>query len=268
LERLAELRDHEQIAADALPSARGLGVALNTQVAPLNDRRVRLALNHAIDKPALAQSVYQGQATVLGGPVSPHVFGAYPQTPFTYDPSRARALLSEAGYPAGLELPLLSSQGRQPRDAALARALQQQLQAVGIRPRLELADHAGYVDATTKGLEESGLRISLIGWLPNTGEIREALFPLFHSSQWPPSGFNTSFLRSPRLDEALEQGSREIEPGRRERQFWQAQELVREEAPWIFLLSPSALVARSRRLHEPHLTTTELVSVSERTWLE
>ena len=263
-----EVARDEALQLELAPSARVIGIAINTQAPPFDDRRVRQALNYAVDKEALARSVFSERATVLGGPLSPAVQGAFPLSPYPYDPDRARALLVEAGLAGGLEAPLLATDGRFPGDAALGRAIQQQLHAVRVKARLEIADQPGYVSAITKAPDGTALRLTLVSWLPTTGEPRDALYPLFHSSQWMPRGYNASFVKDAYLDELLEQGTRATAASSQERAFWQAQELLREEAPWVFLLSPAAVVPRSPRLHEPVVTATEVVTVSERTWLD
>ena len=267
LDLLPQLQAATDLAADVVPSAQALGMAINTQVSPFDDRRVRQALNYAIDKEALANALYQGQAVALGGPVAPSVRGAFPQTPYPFDPARAKRLLAEAGFPNGFETQLLSSSGRFPKDAALGQEVQKQLQAVGVRAHLDVQAVSQFTLAVTKSVDETALRLSTVGWLPASGDVYEALYPLFHSSQWMPKGFNTSFFKSPALDRLFERAIT-AEPAQRDQLFWQAQELLHDEAPWIFLLSPRMVVARSARLHEPVVMASGLVTVSERTWLE
>ena len=98
----------------------GNRVAINTQADPFKDRRVRQALNYAVDREALVKNAYSGLAAPLGGPVAPAIRGAAPLAAYPFDPARARKLLAEAGYPNGLEAPLLGGKGRFPGDVALA----------------------------------------------------------------------------------------------------------------------------------------------------
>ena len=268
LDGMSRLTGNAAVAAESFPTARAIGVAINTQVVPFTDKRVRQALNYAIDKAALVRTIYSGRATPLGGPLAPTVRGAAPLLPYPFDPDRARKLLTDAGFPSLLDFPLVAPRGRFPGDDALAQEVQRQLQAVGVRARLELLDPTQYTATITKAADETPLRLSMIDWLPRTLDPRAALYPLFHSTEWMPRGQNTSFFKNPILDEWLDRATRAADPDDADRLFRRAQELVRDEAPWIFLLSPNAAVARSSDLHDPLLLPTELVTVSERTWVE
>src|SRR3546814_10286108 len=72
---------------------------LNTRTGPLADRRVRQAVNYAIDKEVLVENVLRGTAEVAAGPVPPAFAWAYDDQlrPYPHDPGRARRLLAEAG---------------------------------------------------------------------------------------------------------------------------------------------------------------------------
>ncbi|GIW06831.1 MAG: ABC transporter substrate-binding protein [Dehalococcoidia bacterium] len=73
---------------------------------PLRDRRVRLALNYAVNKEAIAKTVYRGFAQPVGQFAVPgSVLWDPDLPPFPYDPARAKQLLAEAGYPNGFKLP-------------------------------------------------------------------------------------------------------------------------------------------------------------------
>jgi ABC-type transport system substrate-binding protein len=163
---------------------------------------------------------------------------------------------------------LLVSKGRGPDEVRLVQEVQKQLQEVGVRTRLELLDQAQYTSAVTRSIDETALRLSLAGWLPSSGEARGGLFPLFHSSQWMPKGFNTSFFRNERFDDLLERATRATQGAERDSLYGQAQDLLYEEAPWIFLVAPKTVVARSAALRDPSLTASEVVSVSEKTRFE
>ena len=71
---------------------------------PLRDVRVRQALNYAIDKQAIVQVLLGGHTRAAGQPAPHNATGYNPDvSPYPYDPARARALLTEAGYPDGFQ---------------------------------------------------------------------------------------------------------------------------------------------------------------------
>ncbi|MFN8532879.1 MAG: ABC transporter substrate-binding protein [Dehalococcoidia bacterium] len=74
---------------------------------PLTDRRVRLALNYAVDRETLAKAIFQGYATPVGQFSVPDSLSWNENIkPFPYDPAQAKKLLTEAGYPNGFKLPV------------------------------------------------------------------------------------------------------------------------------------------------------------------
>src|SRR5207249_1483248 len=78
----------------------------NTRIKPLDDRRVRQALNYAIDRDAILQAVHLGRYTLARGILPPGTQGFNPRLgSYGYDPDRARDLLARAGYPEGRGLP-------------------------------------------------------------------------------------------------------------------------------------------------------------------
>ena len=79
--------------------------AFNTRTKPLDDRRVRQAIAHAIDREAIIETVYSGQYTLARGILPPERSDSIQLTGYPYDPQKARTLLAEAGYPGGQGLP-------------------------------------------------------------------------------------------------------------------------------------------------------------------
>ena len=70
--------------------------------APFADRRVRQAVNYAVDKDKIVNQLLKGFAKPAGQPAIPATFGYNPNVkPYPYDPEKAKQLLAEAGYPKG-----------------------------------------------------------------------------------------------------------------------------------------------------------------------
>ena len=105
----------------------------NAQEGVNTDRRVRQALNYALDVEEIIDEIKDGAATPLNGFLTPHHFGYNPATPaYPFDPVKARALLSEAGYADGMHL-VLDIPSTMPNEApALAQMMAEQYGRVGI----------------------------------------------------------------------------------------------------------------------------------------
>ncbi|MBT8397544.1 MAG: ABC transporter substrate-binding protein, partial [Gemmatimonadetes bacterium] len=106
---------------------------INALEGPGEDRRVRQALNYALDVEEIIAEIKSGAAKRLNGYLTPHHFGYNPDTPvYPYDPDKARGLLAEAGYPDGLNL-VFDIPSAMPDEApALARMMVEQYARVGI----------------------------------------------------------------------------------------------------------------------------------------
>jgi peptide/nickel transport system substrate-binding protein len=113
-----------QAEARTVPSIRNIFIVLNvTGEGPLDDPRVRQALNHAVDKDAIIRSILGGDGVANGCPLNPYMYGYVEElcAPFAYDPERARSLLAEAGTRTASPSPwaapaaATSTTGRSPR---------------------------------------------------------------------------------------------------------------------------------------------------------
>jgi peptide/nickel transport system substrate-binding protein len=105
---------------------------------PFRDLRVRQAFSQAINRGAIAERAMEGAAEPAGQFMAPGLDNHDPALkPVAYDPARARALLTEAGYPKGFHMTLACSNDRYPGDAKVCQTLGQMLGAVGIQTRVE-----------------------------------------------------------------------------------------------------------------------------------
>ena len=109
------------------------------QYTALQDKRVAQALNYAVNRQAIIDSLFGGDAIALGQPFGPGGFG-YPadDEPYPYDPDQAKALLAEAGYPDGFHLDILATSTAN-LDAVAA--VMGDFEEIGIRPKLEVIHH-------------------------------------------------------------------------------------------------------------------------------
>jgi peptide/nickel transport system substrate-binding protein len=145
-EQVGRLERNPAVRLSGKATLRTLFIGMHAQKKPWSDRRVRLALNHAIDKEAIAKSLYQGLADVIPGPVPRGAAGYAAIAGIPFDPARARRLLAEAGYAGGFEASLVTVKGRYLKDFELAQVVQQQLAEVGVQVKLETVEWARYLE--------------------------------------------------------------------------------------------------------------------------
>jgi peptide/nickel transport system substrate-binding protein len=109
---------------------------------PLADRRVRQALNHAIDRQAIIASIMHNVGRPVATFCTEVMLGCDASVaPFAYDPERARALLREAGYPNGFDFSITTTSGAYPGDRDITLAVADQLSRVGVRPRVNVTEY-------------------------------------------------------------------------------------------------------------------------------
>lgn len=211
---------------------------LNMREAPFADRRMRLAVNHAIDKRALVENVLQGTATVAAGPV-PEAFGwAHDPTlePYPYDPGKARDLIAEAGY-AGEEIVFAVTQGGSGMldPVAMATAIQADLAAVGLDVAIETFEWNTYLARVNRGLEGQAAMAEM-AWMTNDPDTLPYL--ALRSAAWPEEGgFNSGYYANPEVDRLIEAARRSTDRTERARLYRRIQRIVHEDAPWAVIAS-------------------------------
>lgn len=216
---------------------------LNTTKEPFTDVRVRQALNYAVDKETLVDVVFGGNATVLTAPLVSTAFGHAPQPPYAYDPQRARDLLAEAGYADGFEMTVLTFTGDEYRTAG--QVLQQMFAEVGVRLILDQQERGALVEQIFKPLEENPTQAALVGANAATGDADLALTVSFTRQSFPPASNNWSFYSNDRVEELVVAGRETGDPAARQAAYAEAQAIIWQDAPWVFLYSPNTIAGRS-----------------------
>ncbi|HLV11599.1 MAG TPA: ABC transporter substrate-binding protein [Trueperaceae bacterium] len=216
---------------------------LNTTKEPFTDVRVRQALNHAVDKQVLANVAYSGYATVMTAPIPASTFGHAEQPAYDYDPERARQLLAEAGYPDGFDVTVLTFTGDEYR--LDGQVLQQMFSQVGVRMTLDQKERGALVDQIFLPVEENPTEAALVGASASTGDADLALTVSFTRQSFPPASNNWSFYQNDRVEELVAAGRASADPATRQAAYAEAQAIIWEEAPWVFLVSPDAIAGRA-----------------------
>ncbi|MBM3502577.1 MAG: hypothetical protein FJX65_01770 [Alphaproteobacteria bacterium] len=113
---------------------------------PFADRRVRQAVNYAIDRNALVKDLFGGITEPSGQPAAPQTFGYNPDVkPYPHDPAKARALLAEAGYPNGFSILMETQTGAIPQGREVLQAIANDLGKVGVKTDVRSLPFAEWV---------------------------------------------------------------------------------------------------------------------------
>jgi len=216
---------------------------------PLAIKKVRQALNYAVDRDGIIRNVLFGAAVPMDAPMAPSLVGYNRVGPYGYDPNRAKQLLLEGGTP-GLHLRFLYPTGRSMQEAMaaqVAQALAGNLHDVGVETDLIGADWPTFLAAISVPEDKGTAHMHLFNWAPAILDAAQQMTQ-FVRSQWPPQGLATSHYTNPHVEQLVEQAAQEPDDQKRAQAYADAQRLVWDDAPWIFLWVPSLPIVHSARL--------------------
>jgi peptide/nickel transport system substrate-binding protein len=238
-------RDPNVVVAEADSSAVWF-VVLNTRHPALKDKRVRQALNHAVNKEAIIRDILRGTAIVATSPLSP-VYGAFHEpnaSKYPFNPERAKALLREAGYPNGFELTFLvpeSGSGMQ-SPVEMATVIQANLAAVGVKAKIQTMEWGAYLKKYLDGPD-----MAEMSWNPSIGDPDHMMYMLLSSDRFPPA-FNAGFYQNPRVDDLLRKARTTLDEAQRVAMYREAQKVVTDDAPWIIVDHGKQMIVHRKRV--------------------
>lgn len=235
------LETTEGIELKRTPTARAIFMALNTTQPPFDDVRVRQAVNYAVDVQAIVDALFGEGTPLLDSPLAPNVFGYAPTFRYDYDPDRANELLEEAGLSASdITIDLWSPNGRYVQDATVAQAVAQGLEAFGFNVDLRLfGDFSEYIEAAF--VEDRG-DMMLLGWSPSTLEAEGGLYQVLHGDRANAFANNAGY-DNPEFNRLIEEARALTTDEARLETYAQAQEIVMNDAPWLFLYAQPVITA-------------------------
>ena len=207
------------------------------------DYQLRRALNYAIDRKAINDSVFGGAYLTLKGVVpsgapgySSHMRG------YSYNPEKARQLLEKAGYPEGQGLPLLTlSYNGDPGHREVAEAVALQLGKLGIQVQTLSMEWDYY----QKQVADGSMSFFRIGWQADYLDADSFLYSLHHSKQMGIS--NYVGYQNPRVDKLLDQSRSQM--NNKEERFKllnRAEQIIIDDAPclWLFQKQTTKLISK------------------------
>lgn len=207
-----------------------------TRNSPLDDVRVRQAINYAVDKEALLRDIMQGYGVLAQGQmVGPGAVGHNPAIePYPYDPDKARELLAEAGYPDGFKIKWDGPSGAYLQDKPTQEFIVSQLKDVGIEVELQFMEQAAYLDGLLKGALAP---ISFLGW--NYFPIMDAdfIYVWFHSSN------ATNIYNNPEFDRLFDESRVTMDPVKRQEILDELAQIVHDDVPGLYLFYPPDIFA-------------------------
>ena len=209
---------------------------LNTKEGPFKDKRVRQAINYAINKKALVENVLQGTADIAAGPTPPAFAWAYDKSlqPYPYDVEKAKKLIDEAGA-AGKEVTFYVTEGGSGMldPIPMGAAIQADLAKVGLKVKIETYEWNTFLGKVNPGLEGKA-DMAEMAWMTNDPDTLPYL--ALRTDAWPDKGgFNSGYYSNPKVDELLEKARTSTDQNERAKLYREMQQIVHDDAPWVFI---------------------------------
>lgn len=209
-----------------------------TRDTPLTNKKVRQAINHAVDVDAIQQALMNGMGERIALTLPVNGF-AYDPTweSYAYDPEKAKALLAEAGYPDGFTIKMMSRKGRFLKDAEIIEASAGFLAQVGIETEIEYLEPGVWGQVSEKKGREG---IIFPGWSGRDPNL--VWYPLLKS------GLYQSYFSNSELDTLLEAGAATIDAEERKEIYSKAAAIIKEEAPHLPMIQPPLIFGLDKSL--------------------
>lgn len=238
---LQRITDSGVAKGGAVASTRSIFIKFNTEKAPLDNKLFRQALNYAVDKEAIVDVLFGGQAEVSNCQVmTPAYFGYNPELkPYPYDPEKAQELLKQSGVdlskPLEFEVPTATYlQGEE-----VAQAVAQMFAEVGVQTEYRAMEFGAYMDKYRKAHDLG--QLSLLGQAWPTIDA-DGLLTLFKP------GDQYAYWNNAEFEAALEAGNSTTVQADRQKAYAEAARIMCDEAPVVFMYAQPATYGVSNKV--------------------
>ena len=233
-------------------------LGFNLKKEPFNDKRIRRALNFAIDKDEIIKGVLLGLGEPLSSPYKPGTrWNNTKLKPYPYNSNKALALLNEAGYIKNkngllekngevLRFEILTNQNKQREMTAVI--IQRRLKEIGVDVSIRVIEWASFINQFIK---TGDFDVVVLGW---SLSLDPDQYNIWHSTQQGPGQFNFLGYENKRVDSLLERGRLELDATKREKIYHEFSDILLDDSPIVYLYAGyglSAINNRVRGIKEP-----------------
>jgi len=235
------IRSDERLELLMQPSLNIGYLAMNMDKPPFDNLKVRLAINHAINKADIIERLYQGTGIPAKNPIPPTLW-SYDDSieEYAYDPELAKQLLTEAGYPDGFETTLWAlpiPRPYIPNGMAMANEIQSNLRTVGIETTIVTYDWETYLEKTENGEHD----MAMLGWSASADPDNFLYYLLSKVTAQKPA-LNIAFYRSDEMQDVLDRARISTDQDERVQLYQQAQAIFHRDVPWVPLAHAQRLL--------------------------
>ncbi|MFH1096954.1 MAG: ABC transporter substrate-binding protein [Candidatus Desantisbacteria bacterium] len=203
-------------------------LGINCQKKPFDDVRVRQALNYAIDKKAILETVLQNQGVLSHGSIPPILPGYNCKLPaYERNVQKAKELLKDAGC-QNLSLKIYQKPSREALN--ITEVIQSQLKDVGITAEIVQIEWSALKEMINQGKCDT----FYLAWLADYPDAENFLAPLFHSANFGAGG-NRAQYKNEKVDKLIETAQATSDEKKRNKIYQQIETIIHDDAPWVFL---------------------------------
>jgi len=219
-------------------------LGFNLRLDQWKDKRVRQAFAYAIDRKKIVDSLLGGNAEIVNSPIRHAFVGYKPKNDYAYNPDKAKQLLTEGGWDPNREVLVSGLPPDSETERATRAAVQQQLQAIGVKTRWEELESSVWVGKFYNDHTHDMV------WIPATNFADPHLFLDFHFTSTSRNGVGYA---TPAFDALIDQGRRGKTPPERAEIYKTIGDQLNEDQPWIWLWSVADNYVFNRRVNIPFI---------------
>ena len=244
-----KIKQHDNLILESVTAFNVGYLGFNTAKPPFNNPLVRKALSYAINKQAILDAVYTGQAEIANG-IIPNSSWAYDETISSqeYSINKAQELLSEAGYSDGFSMDLWAmpvQRSYNPDAVTMAKLIQADLQKIGIKVDIVSGyEWSTFLRKITDGEHES----VLLGWSADHPDPDNFFSPMLSCSS-AITGSNRTFWCNEKFDRLIKRALQTNSINKRKVLYSKALALINEEVPLIPIAHSKRFQARSNNIN-------------------
>jgi|LZCG01.1.fsa_nt_gb peptide/nickel transport system substrate-binding protein len=234
-QRISELQDNPSIVVGQTSGTSYWYIGVNLKHSPLGDKRVRRAIAFTINREEVAAAAKWEAATPNDGPIPSSSFYYADIHPFLGNESldKAKELMKEAGYPDGFKADIMVT-NFYPETVRSALALQSEIKALGIELEVRVLEWGTWLQEEGAG----NFDLYVLGWIGNL-DPDDYFYAQHHTGEV----FNFTGYSNPEVDSLLDQGRQATDPEKRFEIYKQVQDLIINDAPYIYLYIPKVVQA-------------------------
>jgi peptide/nickel transport system substrate-binding protein/oligopeptide transport system substrate-binding protein len=233
----------DQTKQNFISSLKGINtyyLGLNCSRSPFNNVNIRRAINHAIDREKILNTIYEGRGRLAEGPVPDIIRTWNNKLSYEYNPEKAREIIKREGQ-EGITISFYVTADQEVID--VAEVIQAYIEAIGIHVKIKQLEWSAYKEALNKGEPN----MFYLSWWADYPDPENFLFPLFHSSNFGAGGNRTRY-RNPAVDSLIEKGQQTLKKKERDLLYKKAEALIVADAPWISLWHRTDFTIRQQRV--------------------